>query len=163
LALVRIETSALIKALGSQNAENRCKIALRYRKLHDKELKAVIHSECGGDFGTALQFLSVPTDEMECDMISRACSGLGTNELVLYPIICGRTNEEIDILKRNSIMLLERIWVVFWIPSSGETWKGLFSTAFRVSKRLLTPNSTMVTLSRKMLRSSITLVKEVRH
>lgn len=92
---------ALIKALGSQNAENRCKIALRYRKLHDKELKAVIHSECGGDFGTALQFLSVPTDEMECDMISRACSGLGTNELVLYPIICGRTNEEIDILKKK--------------------------------------------------------------
>jgi hypothetical protein len=93
--------SGLISALASQNAENRCKIATRYPQLHGKQLKAVIKSECGGDFGTALQFLSVPTHEMECDMIQEACQGLGTNELVLYPIICGRTNEEINILKKK--------------------------------------------------------------
>jgi hypothetical protein len=38
---------------------------------------------------------------MECDMITKACKGLGTNELALYPIICGRTNEEINILKKK--------------------------------------------------------------
>ena len=74
---------------------------MRFPKLHGKSLKAVIKSECGGDFGTALEFLSVPTHEMECDMIQKACKGLGTNELVLYPVICGRTNEEIDILKKK--------------------------------------------------------------
>lgn len=59
-------------------------------------------SECGkGDFGTALQFLAVPSDEAECDMIKMACKGLGTDELLLYPIICGRTNSEIDLLKKK--------------------------------------------------------------
>lgn len=61
-----------------------------------------MRSECGKkDFGTALQFLSVPSHEMECDMITMCCSGLGTNEKALYPIICGRSNAEIDILKKT--------------------------------------------------------------
>lgn len=59
-------------------------------------------SECGKrDFGTALQFLAVPSDEAECDMIKQACKGAGTDELLLYPIICGRTNTEIDLLKKK--------------------------------------------------------------
>lgn len=96
------DEDGVIKALGSQNAENRCKIAVRYPEVHGKQLKAVMKSECGSkNFGTALQFLSVPTHEMECDMITKACKGLGTNELALYPIICGRTNEEINILKKK--------------------------------------------------------------
>jgi hypothetical protein len=32
-------------------------------------------------------------------MIHRACSGVGTNELLLATILCGRSNEEMIILK----------------------------------------------------------------
>lgn len=62
----------------------------------------MMKSECGSrDFGTTLQLLAIPTHEMECDMITKACKGFGTNELVLYPIMCGRTNVEIEILKKK--------------------------------------------------------------
>lgn len=82
--------------------ETRCKVPLRYAELYDKDLKAVMKSECGSrDFGTALQFLAVNPLEAECDMIKKSCKGLGTNEGTLYPIICGRTNKEMEILKKK--------------------------------------------------------------
>ena len=88
--------------MGSMNAETRCKVALRYKEMFDKDLKAVMKSECGSrDFGTALQFLAVDPVTAECDMIQKACKGVGTNEGVLYPIICGRSNKEMEILKKK--------------------------------------------------------------
>lgn len=97
------DEDAVIKALATQDAETRSKIAIRYPEVQEgKSLKDVMKSECGKrQFGTALQFLAVPTHEMECDMITKACKGLGTNEKVLYPIICGRSNDEISILKKK--------------------------------------------------------------
>jgi len=92
----------LLKALVSQNAETRCKIALRYPELHGKDLKSVMKSECGGkDFGKALQFLSLPSHVMECEMINSAIGGIGASTLVLVPIVCGRSNTEMEILKKK--------------------------------------------------------------
>jgi len=97
------DESGLISALGSRDAETRTKISMRFPELQDgKELKDLMKSECGKkNFGTALQFLAVPPHKMEVKMIQKACDGLGTNELMLYPIICGRSNEEMTILKRE--------------------------------------------------------------
>eukprot|EP00934_Nitzschia_sp_Nitz4_P002354 Nitzschia sp. Nitz4//scaffold11_size288233//82144//83578//NITZ4_000752-RA/size288233-snap-gene-0.11-mRNA-1//1//CDS//3329534008//2354//frame0 len=92
----------LIKALAYCTPEERVKVAVTYEQEYGKTLKKEMKSECGkGDFGTALQFLAVPSDEAECDMIKKACKGAGTDELLLYPIICGRSNQEIDILKKK--------------------------------------------------------------
>jgi hypothetical protein len=94
--------SRLIKALSYRTPEERFKVAIRYKEIHGKDLKAVMKSECGkGDFGTALQLLALPSNESECEMIMKACKGIGTNELLLYPIICGRSNKEIQILKKT--------------------------------------------------------------
>jgi annexin A7/11 len=77
-------------------------IPRRYKEMQGKELKAVMKSEAGsGNFGIALQFLAVSPEVAECDMIMKACSGVGTNELMLYPIICGRSNKEMQILKKT--------------------------------------------------------------
>lgn len=92
----------MIKELGRCSPEDRCKVALRYKEVHGKELKAVMKSECGKkEFGTALQFLAVPPDEAECDMIKKASKGVGTDEVLLYTIICGRSNKEMEILKKK--------------------------------------------------------------
>lgn len=92
----------LIKAIAYCNPQQRVQVAARYEETHGKNLKKVMKSECGNrDFGTALQFLACPSDEAECDMIKKACKGLGTDELLLYPIICGRSNKEIDMLKKK--------------------------------------------------------------
>ena len=88
--------------MGSMNGETRCKVALRYKELFEKDLKAVMKSECGKrDFGTALQFLAVDTVTAECDMIHKACKGAGTNEGLLHPIVCGRSNKEMELLKKK--------------------------------------------------------------
>ncbi len=68
--------------------------------MYDKDLVEVMKSECGSrDFGTALQFLAVSPVEAECLMIDKACTGVGTNETLLYSILCGRTNVEMELLK----------------------------------------------------------------
>jgi len=92
----------IIKALASCTVHQRCQVAVKYEEVYGKDLKTVMKKECGkGDFGTALQFLAVPSDEAESDMIKNACKGLGTNEMMLYTIICGRSNKEIDLLKKT--------------------------------------------------------------
>eukprot|EP00339_Tiarina_fusa_P002179 CAMPEP_0117074236 /NCGR_PEP_ID=MMETSP0472-20121206/52298_1 /TAXON_ID=693140 ORGANISM="Tiarina fusus, Strain LIS" /NCGR_SAMPLE_ID=MMETSP0472 /ASSEMBLY_ACC=CAM_ASM_000603 /LENGTH=312 /DNA_ID=CAMNT_0004799167 /DNA_START=63 /DNA_END=1002 /DNA_ORIENTATION=- len=93
---------ALLRAMAYRTPEERCKVAIKYKETHGKELKAVMKSECGSrDFGTALQLLALPPDLAEVDIIRKACRGLGTDELLLYPVICGRSNKEIDQLKKK--------------------------------------------------------------
>lgn len=86
--------------MGSMTLDERCFVPIRFKQLFGKSLLQVVTSECGNkDFGTALQFLSVNPVEAECLMIDKASKGMGTNELLLCTILCGRTNKEMDILK----------------------------------------------------------------
>lgn len=99
----------LIKALAVLAPEDRAKVAVRFQALKDKNLKALVKKETGRrDFGTALQYLSVPLDEAECDMIKKACKGMGTDERLLYPIIAGRTNQDMIALKRKFFNLNDK-------------------------------------------------------
>lgn len=92
----------VIKALAYCTPQERAQVAAKYEEVHGKDLKSVMKKECGrGDFGVALQLLSVPSDETECAIITEACQGAGTNELLLYSVICGRNNVEIDLLKKK--------------------------------------------------------------
>jgi len=84
-------------------------VAAKYKEVHGKELKDVMKSECGrGDFGTALQLMAVGPDATDAAVIKLACKGAGTDELLLYPVICGRSNTEIDILKRTFYKLYDQ-------------------------------------------------------
>jgi len=49
----------LISSLGSTTPEDRLKIAVRYKDIHDKDLVDVIKKETGGDFGDAMKFILV--------------------------------------------------------------------------------------------------------
>lgn len=95
------DEKGLINALACRNGEERVKIAMSYEQMFEKELNEVMNSEVGGDLGTALEFLAYPPHKAEAAMLKMACRGLGTNEDMVYPIICGRTNEEIDLLKKT--------------------------------------------------------------
>ena len=94
------DKDAVIDALGSQDATNRFKMALRYKELYDKNLNQVMKKEFSGDFGMALQFLALPSDKAEAAMIRKATKGIGAHVEVLYSIICGRTNAELQMLKK---------------------------------------------------------------
>lgn len=86
--------------------EQRCQVPIRYKQLQGKVLVDVIKSECGNkDFGTVLQLLAVDPVSAECAVIDKACKGAGTDELLVFTIICGRSNKEIDILKVSGFFL----------------------------------------------------------
>ena len=92
----------LVQALGATTGETRTKVSLRYKELFDKELRDVIKSECGNkDFGTVLQLLSVNPVETDCILVEKASQGLGTKEELLYTIVCGRSNRDIELLKKK--------------------------------------------------------------
>jgi hypothetical protein len=92
----------------------RCQVPILYQQKHGKKLSDVMESECGSrDFGTALQFLCADPLEADCAVIDRACKGVGTKEAVLFPVICGRTNEEMELLK---VWIRMDVWV-FSFPS----------------------------------------------
>lgn len=86
--------------MGGLTPEKRCMVPIRYKEMFDKKLQDVMKSECGSrDFGTALQFLAVDPVETDCMIIDKACKGFGTDELLLFTVVCGRSNKEIEILK----------------------------------------------------------------
>lgn len=96
------DSKRLIEALGNTTGEERKKIAIRYKDIYDKELSKVMKDECGkGDFGTAMQFLANGPVEAECMMIKKAVDGLGSDKTLLYSILCGRSNEDMILLKKT--------------------------------------------------------------
>jgi len=93
---------SLIAVISSLTPEQRHKISIRYPELYNKDLLSILKRECGNnDYGLAIQLLSLSPPDAECLMIRRACDGLGTDELLLYPIICGRSNKDMNLLKRT--------------------------------------------------------------
>ena len=94
------DEDALIATLGSKNTIERCLIAFRYKEKYGKELKDLMKKENSGDFGFLTELLSLPAPEAEAKIIRKATKGLGTNEKLLTSVICGRSNEEIEILKK---------------------------------------------------------------
>lgn len=95
------DEAALTEALATKSPEERTKIYYRYELLKERNLSDRIDSECGDrNYGQAMEMLSLPPDLSEAKMIHIACSNLGTNEMALFPIILGRSNREIDQLKK---------------------------------------------------------------
>mmetsp|Transcript_8376 Transcript_8376/g.15799 ORF Transcript_8376/g.15799 Transcript_8376/m.15799 type:complete len:341 (+) Transcript_8376:64-1086(+) len=97
------DEDALIQALGLTTAEERMKIPIKFKEIFDgDDLMTLMRKECGkGDFGLALQYLSLSPMEAECAMIKKASDGFGTNEKLLYSILCGRSNKDMELLKKT--------------------------------------------------------------
>lgn len=92
----------LIAAIGNTTGEERKKIALRYEEIYEKDLRKVMKKECGsGNFGEALQYLALGPVETECRMLKKAVDGLGADTTMLYTILCGRSNADMELLKKT--------------------------------------------------------------
>lgn len=95
------DEKALNAALGPKSADTRYQIAVRYKQLFNESLKDLVKSEAGGHYGKLLAAISVPLPEMEADIVRLATKGAGTSEDLIYPVLVGRTNDEINILKKT--------------------------------------------------------------
>jgi len=92
----------LIAALGSKAPTERVKIYHRYKELNPRkgDLQAVMKKEEKGDFGFALQCLSLPPDLLDVFLVRQSTRMAGTREDHLFPLVCGRSNADIDHLKK---------------------------------------------------------------
>lgn len=97
------DTKRLVKALGSTVGEDRRRIAIRFPEMYDKDLTQLMIDECGNnnEMGAATQFLSVGPIEAECMMLKRAMDGFGSDKVMMYSILCGRSNEDMALLKKT--------------------------------------------------------------
>ena len=108
------DSKRLVKALGNTIGKDRRSIAIRFPEMYDKDLTLLMKDECGNnnEMGAATQFLSVGPVEAECMMLKRAMDGLGSDKVMLYSILCGRSNEDIDLLKKTYYKLYTERWFV---------------------------------------------------
>lgn len=95
------DESELIEAIGATLPIDRFEIAIRYKEWYEKDLKDVMQSESSGDFGLALKMCSFGPVEAECYMIKQACKGMGSHKGVLFSILCGRSNRDMQLLKKT--------------------------------------------------------------
>jgi annexin A13 len=84
----------------AKDATTRHKISLRYKEMFGKDLSEVMKKEFSGDFGVCMKFLALPADQAEAAMLRKATSGVGASVDIIYSITCGRTNMEMEMLKK---------------------------------------------------------------
>ncbi|GMF18181.1 unnamed protein product [Phytophthora lilii] len=95
------DEDGLVAALGTKSADQRYLISQRYSQLFERDLKKQLKSETSGDFGRLLQLIARPLPEAEAAILRKATKGLGTKEKLIYPVVMGRTNVEMGILKKT--------------------------------------------------------------
>jgi Annexin len=100
LELLQANKQKVIDALATQDSTKRTYMAIRYKELYGKELSEVMKKEFSGDFGEALEFLALRPDRAEVKMLRRATKGIGAQANIVWSITIGRTNDEIDRLKK---------------------------------------------------------------
>ncbi|KAI9917014.1 hypothetical protein PsorP6_017030 [Peronosclerospora sorghi] len=91
----------LNKALGGKTATQRGYIAKRYKELRNQSLRDLVDDETSGHYGLLLKMLASPLPEAEAGILHKATEGLGTKEDLIYPVVVGRTNVEINVLKKT--------------------------------------------------------------
>jgi Annexin len=91
----------VIDALATIDSTKRTYVAIRYKELHNIELSELMKKEFSGDFGLALEFLSLRPDDAEVKMLRRAHQGVGANVNIIWSILLGRTNAEMEMIKKK--------------------------------------------------------------
>lgn len=95
------DEKTLVKVLGPVSPNDRALIAYRYEELYQTKLRDLVKSETSGDFNYALQLATFTLPQAEAYILFHAMKGFGTSEQLVYPIVLGRTNEEIAVLKKT--------------------------------------------------------------
>lgn len=99
---LRSHNNILIVIISSLTQEQRHKISIRYNEIYNQSLPYILKQKCvNTSYGIAMELLSLSPPDAESLLIRRVTHGLFTNKLILFSIICGRSNEDINILKNT--------------------------------------------------------------
>ncbi|CAI5733423.1 unnamed protein product [Hyaloperonospora brassicae] len=94
-----VNEQVLVQVLASLSTSDRALLIYRYKDLYREELKDTLSRETIGDIRFLLLLLTMPLPEAEAFLLNMATSSSGTKERLLYPILLGRTNQELSVLK----------------------------------------------------------------
>jgi hypothetical protein len=75
----------LIAALCSRTKSQLRRTATKFRELFDKDLRATVRSEAGGDYGRMMDYALATPEDYVADMIDLACSGMVRHETIIPP------------------------------------------------------------------------------
>lgn len=95
----------VIDVLAGKDANERWKLSLRYKELYEQPLNELMKKEFKGDFRFGMTCLAMPLDLAECYMLKKGTDGIGCNHHIVYSIMCGRTNDELNKIKKNFFKL----------------------------------------------------------
>ena len=99
----------VIDALATQDVVTRYYMSIRYPELYDgMSLQKLMRKEFSGDLGAALEFLALPPHEAECAMIRKATKGIGASVNIVWSICVGRTNAEMELLKKTYFRMYDK-------------------------------------------------------
>ncbi|KAF0693816.1 Aste57867_15255 [Aphanomyces stellatus] len=126
-------------ALGSRNNRERYLVCLRFPQLHKKALLDEMKSETSGDYGKLLQLLAQPLEDAEAQIIRDATKGMGTNENLLYPVLSGRSNDELAILKKAFFKKYQEDLVVVIADDIGGDLKKVYLSALNSMAQTFDP------------------------
>ncbi|KAL7679583.1 putative annexin [Plasmopara halstedii] len=120
---------AIIAALGTKSADTRYLISVRFKEIYEKDLRKVLKSETSGDFNYLLQLIAQSLPEAEVTIIRKATKGMGTKEKVIFPIVMGRTNVEMAMLKKTYYHKAKQdLGSVMDCELSGDVKKGILAS-----------------------------------
>lgn len=123
------DEDALVKLIGSKSADERALIAYCYEDKYKESLRSLVKSETSGNFGYLLQLLSMSMPDAEAFVLYHAMAGFGTTDNLLYPILVGRSNEELDVLKKAFFNHYEKDLNVTLADELGGDLKTILMTA----------------------------------
>ncbi|ETV97655.1 hypothetical protein H310_09546 [Aphanomyces invadans] len=119
----------LSHALGNRTTRERYLISVRYPQIHKKSLLDEVKSETSGDYGKALELLAQPLEDAEATILRDATKGSGTNEDLMYPLLGGRSPEELAILKKAFFQKYQEDLVVVVADDVGGDLKKVYLAA----------------------------------
>lgn len=95
------DEKAIISVLGHRSNAQRQEIKVKFKSLYGKDLIKELKSELSGHFEDVIVGLMMTPAEYDAFELRRAMKGLGTDEACLIEILCTRTNEEIEDIKKQ--------------------------------------------------------------
>jgi len=134
------DKKGLIDTFGSMTPEDRLKVSIRYKDLYDVELKTLVKKETSGDFGMALKFCSFDPIVSECAMLKEGCKGIGSQKAILYSILCGRSNQDIELLKKTYYKTYTKDLTSLIMSEVGGDLKKLISSCMQAAEEEFDPD-----------------------
>ena len=135
------DSKRLILALANTTGSERKRIAIRYPEMYDKELRKLMRDECGNnDFGLVTQFLADGPVEAECMMLKHAMDGLGSDKVMLYSILCGRSNADMTLLKKTYYKMYSKDLAAAVAGESGGDIKVILTAALQAAEEEFDPD-----------------------